>query len=361
MPTTSAPHPQVAAAGAVVAHSRTIATWLFGVCAMIVVMVVLGGVTRLTHSGLSIVEWKPVTGWLPPMTDAAWQELFDKYRLTPEYLKINAGMTVDEFKGIFWLEFIHRVWGRLIGLAFIVPFLFFLVRGWLDRQLVPTLVILFVLGAVQGVLGWYMVKSGLVDEPDVSQYRLTAHLGLALVIFVVMFRVGLRLWTGTFRARPRMGTPLLGFSRGLGVLVFVTILSGGFVAGLDAGFIYNTFPLMDGQLVPDDIFPAGVGLIAAFEDVMTVQFNHRVLAVVTLLLVVLFWIRCRRQAPGRKTVIAANVLLGAAVLQVVLGISTLLLVVPVSLAALHQLGAVVLLTAVLHAIHAIETAAPADG
>jgi len=172
---------------------RAVALWLLLCCAMIFAMVVLGGVTRLTHSGLSMVEWKPVTGFLPPMSESAWEDAFAKYRQYPEYREINAGMTLDEFKSIFWLEFIHRVWGRAIGVVFLLPFLYFLVRKRIDRWLAPRLALIFVLGALQGVMGWYMVKSGLVDRPDVSQYRLTAHLLAAFVIYGYILWVALAL------------------------------------------------------------------------------------------------------------------------------------------------------------------------
>ncbi|MGH8473272.1 MAG: COX15/CtaA family protein, partial [Gammaproteobacteria bacterium] len=206
-------------------------------------MVLLGGVTRLKHAGLSIVEWQPLTGILPPLSAPAWEDAFAQYQRYPEYQKLNRGMTLGEFKSIYWLEYLHRLWGRLIGIAFLVPCLYFTLRHRIGRALIPRLAMLFALGGLQGALGWYMVKSGLVDRPDVSQYRLSAHLGLAAFIYGYMLWVALGLLrprTAAEGALPRYCFAVLG-------LVFATLLSGGFVAGLDAGFAYNTFPLMQGQ------------------------------------------------------------------------------------------------------------------
>jgi len=235
-------------------RQRVIAAWLFAVCAMVFAMVVLGGVTRLTHSGLSMVQWRPVSGWLPPLGEAEWEQAFARYRHFPEYRELNPDLTLAGFKGIFWLEYVHRLWGRLIGLAFFVPFAVFLLRGWVDRRLAGKLFVLFLLGALQGLLGWYMVRSGLVERPDVSQYRLAAHLGTAFVIYGAMLWVALGLLHPPSGPRPR---PARGawFAYVVVGLVMLTALSGGFVAGLDAGFAYNTFPLMDGELVPAGLFP----------------------------------------------------------------------------------------------------------
>ena len=318
-------------------RQRIVAGWLLVVCAMIFVMVVLGGVTRLTFSGLSMVEWRPVTGWLPPLTHDAWQAAFEAYRQSPEYQKINVGMGLGEFQSIFWMEYLHRLWGRVIGVAYLLPFLFFLARGWLDRRLIVRLVVGLLLGGFQGWLGWYMVKSGLVDKPDVSAYRLVAHLAAALTIYGFLFWVALGLLRPN-RGRPRPGAVIVV------ILVATTILAGGFVAGLDAGFAYNTFPTMDGHWLPPGFFAMEPAWLSAFEDIGTVQFDHRVLALTTLVAVLLFWWRRR----GRLSVD----LLGAmAAVQVGLGIATLLLVVPVPLAAAHQAGAVILLTLALWATH----------
>ena len=344
-------------AGRALRQARGVSNWLFVVCIMVFAMVVLGGLTRLTHSGLSMVNWRPITGWLPPMNDGEWLAVFELYRQSPEYAQVNLGMTVDGFKDIFWLEYVHRLIGRAIGLVFFIPFLFFLFRGWLDRRIIPSLVFFFILGGLQGVLGWYMVKSGLADKPDVSQYRLTAHLGLAVLIYAFMFRFALRLRQGFDAVRPMVIPGLMRlrrFARALPFMVFFTLISGGFVAGLDAGFTYNTFPLMDGVLIPDQIYGGSPAIISAFEDILTVQFNHRWLAIATLLVIFIFWTMSLSHRLGSVQRLAVNLMLLATFGQVGLGIATLLLVVPVSLGALHQAGAVVLLSATIYVLHTIE-------
>ncbi len=338
-------------------HARLIAGWLFIVCGMILAMIILGGMTRLTNSGLSMVNWQPITGWLPPMSDTAWVAIFEDYRLSPQYLEINRGMSVDEFKEIFWLEYIHRLWGRAIGVVFFLPFVFFVIRGWVDRRIAPALAFFFILGGLQGGLGWFMVKSGLSDNPEVSQYRLTAHLGLAVFIYGVMFRYGLRLRHGIDAVRPVIefeGAKLRQRLVLLSALIFVTILSGGFVAGLDAGMTYNTFPLMDGQLIPDQLYDGNPFYISAFEDILTVQFNHRVLAITTLVVVILLWFRAAKINLRPRVRQSMLFVLLTAILQVALGITTLLMVVPVSVATIHQFGAIILLSTVLYALYSIE-------
>ncbi len=339
------------------ADSR-IAVWLLVCCAMVFAMVVLGGVTRLTHSGLSMVEWKPATGFLPPMSQAEWQDAFDKYKQYPEYQKVNMGMTLEEFKSIFWFEFIHRVWGRLIGLAFFVPMVVFFLTGAVRRSAMPglggKLLLAFVLGGLQGVLGWLMVKSGMVDRPDVSQYRLTAHLLAAFVIYGYMFWIALGLLWPRPHAPDEATTPLRRAVIAIAVLVFITIGSGGFVAGLDAGFIYNTFPLMGDGLVPEEFLQLTPAWLSLFEDVATVQFDHRVLAILTLVLVGAAWAWGLKHDIRPRTRTALHGLALTAVGQVSLGIATLLLVVPVSIAAIHQAGALVLFTAVLWVVHELR-------
>src|SRR4051794_1265770 len=237
-----------------VSGNRGVIAWLLVCCALVFAMVVVGGVTRLTHSGLSITEWQPIVGTLPPLSDAQWQGVFGKYQLTPEYRQINAAMTLGEFKGIFWWEYFHRLLGRAIGLVFLIPFVGFVATRRISVALAAKLAGIFVLGAVQGALGWYMVQSGLVDDPRVSPFRLTAHLGLAIVIFAALLWIALSL-----RAPPRavLATSAQRLTRrlafGLVALAFVMMLSGGFVAGIRAGFAYNTFPLMNGRIIPAEI------------------------------------------------------------------------------------------------------------
>ncbi len=326
---------------------QALATWLFVLAGMVVAMIVIGGLTRLTGSGLSMVDWRPVTGWLPPLTEAGWQAAFTAYQATPEYRDVNAGLTLAGFREIFWLEYIHRLWGRLIGVVFAIPFAVFLWKGWIDRRAAPRFAILFVLGGLQGGLGWYMVQSGLVDRPEVSQYRLVAHLGAALVIYAAL------LWSAFgYRAHPEKpdsGEAPSGHAAVLVAMIFMTVLSGGFVAGLDAGYAYNTFPTMDGYWLPPLLYAADPAWLSAFEDITTVQFNHRVLAIVTAAVAVAFWLRVHLFVADGAVRRAAAAVGVAALAQVGLGIATLLLIVPLPLAAAHQAGAVVLFTAALWA------------
>lgn len=302
---------------------KVIGVWLFCVAAMVFIMVVLGGLTRLTGSGLSMVDWRPITGWLPPLNPDQWQAVFELYKQSPQFHHLNFDMTVDDFKNIFWLEFFHRLWGRLIGLAFAVPLIFFIWRGWMTKSMIWPMVMLFVLGAAQGGLGWYMVKSGLVDDPEVSQYRLTAHLGFAFLLYAALIWAGLRFYKGG------EGTGFNPKAAGLWLLSYITILAGALVAGLDAGLTYNTFPLMDGELIPSGLYSQTPAYLNHFENITTVQFQHRLLAVLTFILVLVYFLRERR-----KPVVQVCFILVC--LQATLGIATLLLHVPISLASLHQ-------------------------
>jgi len=334
---------------------RQIAIWLFACCAMVFATLVVGGVTRLTHSGLSIVEWQPIVGTIPPLNTEEWQATFDKYKQTPEYIKVNHRMELDEFKSIFWWEYWHRVLGRSIGAVFLVPFLYFLLRRKLERPLIPRLLGIFLLGGMQGAMGWYMVKSGLVDDPRVSQYRLTAHLGLAFVIFTAMFWVALGLLAKRVReAADESLRRLRRFAGGLALLIFVMVLSGGFVAGLHAGLAYNTFPLMHGYFVPPDMFLLEPWFANFFNNPGTAQFDHRLIAWLLFFLLPVFWFQARRLTLQPRARLASHALLLAFALQVTLGISTLLLVVPVHLAASHQAGALLLFASVLWLNHELR-------
>ena len=330
-------------------YRRQIGIWLLVCCAMIFGMVVLGGVTRLTGSGLSMVEWDPVFGIVPPLNEAQWEEVFTKYRQSPEYQKINTHMDLAGFKRIFLVEYAHRVLGRTIGIVFLVPLIFFMVTRRIPPGLAPKLITLFVLGGLQGLLGWYMVKSGLVDNPHVSPYRLTAHLMLAVALYGYMFWVALGLLT---EGHPRPGPLLLRMaSGGLVALIFITMTSGGLVAGLKAGYAFNTFPLMNGHWIPSGLLAKDPWYLNLFENIATVQFDHRVLATAVFLSVVLLWLSGRRYPLPRGARLSLNALLLMAVLQIGLGISTLLLVVPVPLASAHQAGALVLFTLSLLSLH----------
>ncbi len=330
--------------------NRPIAIWLLVCCALVYAMVVLGGVTRLTHSGLSIVEWQPLVGTIPPLSEADWQELFQKYQQTPEYQHVNTGMDVAGFKDIFWLEYFHRLLGRAIGIVFALPLLYFWLRGRIERPLKPKLVLMFALGAAQGLLGWLMVKSGLMDEPRVSPYRLTAHLGLAIAIYAYMFWTALSLTTPPPSAAPRLRRAGIAVT----TLIFVTILAGGFVAGTRAGFAFNDWPLMNGRLFPDGLYALSPWWRDWFENIATVQFHHRLLAYALLGAVPAWWWMARRYALPPRTDGALHLLLGLLALQVLLGILTLIHVVPLPLAAAHQAGAVAVLTAALYVNHALR-------
>jgi len=339
-------------------RQRTVALWLILCCATLFAMVVLGGVTRLTGSGLSMVEWEPVTGILPPLDEAQWDEVFALYQQYPEYQKKNFGMSLDDFKSIYWVEYAHRLLGRLIGVLFLVPLVFFMVTGHVGRALAPKLIFLFILGGLQGLLGWYMVKSGLVQDPHVSQYRLTAHLGLAFVIYAYMLWVALDLlYPRAGLANPRPRRPYLPFTAAIALLVFVTALSGGFVAGTHAGLAYNSFPTMGGQWIPDGLFTLEPLWRNFFENVTTIQFDHRLLALLVFLSISGFWWAIGKGSLPPALRVGIHLLLGVACLQVGLGIATLLLRVPTPLAAAHQAGALLLLTVavfVLHRMRALE-------
>jgi cytochrome c oxidase assembly protein subunit 15 len=332
-----------------------VAVWLFACCAMIFVMVVLGGITRLTLSGLSMTEWQPLSGIIPPLTHAQWMAEFDHYKAVPEYRAVHYGMTLAQFKGIFFWEYLHRLWGRLIGFAFALPLCYFAVRRRLPKRLVPPLSGIFLLGGLQGLLGWYMVESGLVHRVEVSQYRLVAHLALALAIYAAILWVAL----GIVRPPPanRRAAPAAGWRRAADAvlaLVALTIAAGGFTAGLHAGLVYNTFPLMDGRLVPASYARLHPFWRNWFENIAAVQFDHRLLATTTLSAVVLVWAAGWRAALPKPARTALWALLGVALLQVTLGISTLLLVVPIPLAVAHQAGAVVLLTTAILFRHTLR-------
>jgi cytochrome c oxidase assembly protein subunit 15 len=318
-------------------------------------MVVVGGVTRLTGSGLSMVQWAPLMGILPPLSDAEWQHTFELYKQYPEYQKINYHMEVDDFKSIFWLEYWHRILGRIIGLLFFIPMVYFIVRKKVRPGLAIKLVAMFILGGLQGLMGWYMVKSGLVSDPHVSQYRLTAHLGLAVIIYGYIFWValGLLLPEKDNDAAPVSSNIRLA-SWLLLLLVFITAMSGGFVAGLKAGFAYNTFPLMGGQWIPEGILSLQPAWHNFTENVATVQFQHRVLAITLLILISLFWFIAIRTNPAPRLKAGLHLMLLMIIVQVILGISTLVLGVPISLAAAHQAGMVLLITAMLYVTHQIH-------
>lgn len=329
---------------------KQVAAWLLLCCALVFAMVVVGGVTRLTHSGLSMVEWQPIVGTIPPLNQVQWEETFQIYQQTPEYKLVNHKMSLEEFKGIFWWEYFHRLLGRSIGGVFLLPLIYFWVRKKIDQSLGWKLAGIFLLGGLQGAMGWYMVMSGLVDDPRVSQYRLTAHLGIAFLIYAAMFWValGLLLPTPGRQASARVRT-LGHFALCLTALIFVMVLTGGFVAGIRAGFAYNTFPSMNGHWIPPEIFMIEPWYLNFFNNMATVQFDHRLIAWLLAFLVPLFWWQAKRAPlPGRAR-LACHALFATLGVQIALGITTLLLVVPIPLAAAHQAGALALFTIALWA------------
>ena len=324
---------------------KPVVAWLTLVGLMVFCMIIVGGATRLTHSGLSIVEWEPLVGTIPPLDQDDWDEVFDEYKTSPEYQQVNFGMSLDEFKVIFWWEYFHRLLGRLIGLVFFIPLLYFAIRRKINGSLAKRLLGIFVLGGLQGGMGWYMVASGLVDDPRVSQYRLTAHLGIAFLIF------GAIVWTALSVMHPsktNMSQPvrrMFRFAVAINVIIFLMVVSGGFVAGIRAGLAYNTWPLMGNSFVPPDIFILTPGWRNFFENMATVQFDHRIIAYVLAVLVPIFWFKVRRRDVSRQTVIATNTLLVLVFTQIVVGISTLLHHVPVTLGVAHQgIGSLVFVT-----------------
>ena len=323
---------------------RVVRFWLLAVAALVVLMVTVGGATRLTGSGLSITEWKPIMGAIPPLSEGAWLDAFAKYKTIPQYAEINKGMSLDAFKAIFWWEWGHRFLGRIIGAAFALPLAWFWARGRLRPEMKPPLVGLLVLGGMQGFVGWFMVQSGLSERVDVSQYRLALHLGMAfLVLGGLVWKVlklgdheagGIRLRTITAGEARLAGV--------LAVLVFVQVIAGAFVAGLKAGLTYNTWPLMDGRLIPNGLVAKSPWWTNLFENVTTVQFNHRMLAYVIALALLGHAIGVIRRADDERLRVSAWLMAVGVVAQLALGIWTLLALVPLHLALAHQLGAAVL-------------------
>lgn len=325
--------------------NRALSIWLFCCCGFIALMVFVGGVTRLTESGLSITEWKPVTGVVPPLSDAKWLEYFEKYRQIPEYQQINKGMSLDEFKFIYWWEFGHRFLGRITGFVLLLPWIYFAWKGYTNRSLNLRLLGIFCLGGMQGVIGWYMVKSGLSERTDVSQYRLALHLTMAFLLFSFVLWLGLSLSSQTKATRQSQLGWLVVF------VLFTQVFMGALVAGLNAGMTYNTYPLMDGKWIPSGLFTLSPFYLNFFENIIMVQFQHRWSAILLAVLIIVFWNQARRVPEAQS---AANHMLYALVIQIVLGIKALVYVVPISLASAHQMGALLLLFCCLRVVFKIR-------
>lgn len=344
-------------AGNAARRVRALRIWLGSIALLIVAMIVVGGATRLTDSGLSITEWQPIMGAVPPLSDSAWQTAFEAYQKIPEYTELKRGMSLDEFKSIYWWEWAHRFLGRFIGLAFFVPFVGFWFAGYIPRAMLPRLIGLFLLGGLQGAVGWYMVKSGLVDRTDVSQYRLAAHLGIAVAI------LGYTLWLlfdlgGAGEGIKRSSSTPVWVAAVVVGLIYLQILAGALVAGIDAGLGFNTWPEINGALIPDGLGALSPWYLNLFENPLTVQFDHRMLAytVVATVVAQAIWLSVRS---SRHLAASALVVLAFALLQATLGVWTLLLAVPILLGLAHQLGAVAVFAAAVY--HLWLTRQPATG
>ncbi len=323
---------------------KWVIVWLATGALMVASMVIIGGITRLTHSGLSMTDWKLIMGMVPPMNEVEWHTTFEQYKQFPEYQKVNRDFTLSDFKAIFFWEYLHRMIGRLIGIVFIVPFVVFLIRRNFDRKMLIRLLVLLGLGALQGFLGWFMVRSGLVDRPSVSHYRLAIHLSAAFITFCYILRLILLI------VHPNRGSGhgagLRPLSLALTGAISVQIILGAFVAGLKAGFIFPTFPTMGGQMIPDAMLSevGRYGIVALVSEVASVQFMHRTFGYVVVLLVAAVWVKGRNLNLNVFQKNCISLLLLAVAVQFILGVLTLVYVVPVPLAVLHQFGALALLS-----------------
>jgi cytochrome c oxidase assembly protein subunit 15 len=334
------------------AAPRAVAHWLVFCAGMVWVMAIIGAVTRLTESGLSITVWEPLTGWRWPMNLEQWQAAFDLYRATPHYQQVMAGITLDEFKTIFFWEWFHRLWGRLIGFAFALPFAYFWIRKQIPAGYMPKLLGLFVLGGLQGAIGWFMVASGLVDRPAVSHYRLALHLGMAFLIFALLLWVAFDLyWGGPQKGSDAKVVKMSGHAKGTLALIAITILWGAFTAGLDAGKIHNTWPLMSGRFVPEGMWFQSPWWINPLQNVEAVQFTHRILAYLAVLGIVAMFMRARKIETAPRLRFWLYAALGLVFVQALLGILTVLTVVAIPLAALHQANGFLLVAAMVGCIY----------
>jgi len=335
-------------------HKSPILIWLYTGAFLVFAMVVIGGITRLTNSGLSMVEWKLVMGTIPPLSDADWNETFAKYKAFPEYQHINTNFTLEDFKGIFWWEYIHRILGRVIGIVFLIPFIFFLIRKWLEPRLTRQLLVMFFLGGFQGFLGWFMVASGLIDDPHVSHYRLAAHLITAGLLLAYIFWVAL----GLAREREVRDVPVIvrNITNLLLVLILFQMVYGAFVAGLRAGYIFNTFPKMGDEWIPQAVTSLQPWWRNFSEGMAGVQFTHRWLAFVILTVVGWLWATCSRADLTKVQARGLWLIIGATFIQFMLGVLTLLLSVPTPIAVMHQVGAMLLLISVVYFLNSIKPA-----
>ena len=321
---------------------KHISSWLIITIIMVIMMIIIGGITRLTDSGLSMVEWRPLVGFIPPLNDNEWNRIFGLYMISPEYIFNNNGMSLTDFKEIYFWEYFHRLWGRLIGIMFIVPFIYFMIIRSIPKFLIKRMIFIFFLGGLQGLIGWWMVKSGLVNDPTVSQYRLTIHLSNAFLILFLLTWSVLDLQEGSVKIK-------LNFSFFILLLLSITIIAGAFVAGMDAGLMYNEYPLMGNSFIPENY--GEYYLLDPFENPASAQFHHRHLALLTLISIIIFAFKNYRicnDLKMRKIVLLMGIIV---TFQFLLGIITLINMVPVHLGALHQTGAILLFLFVTVGIH----------
>ncbi|MEX0685542.1 MAG: COX15/CtaA family protein [Balneolales bacterium] len=330
-------------------NDRIVALWLYSGCFMLAVILIVGGLTRLNQAGLSITEWEVIGGVIPPVNSGQWQSAFDQYRQFPEYQQLNKGMSLVDFKYIYWWEYSHRLLGRILGLLFVIPFIIFLWKRKINLNLASKVSGIFILGGLQGLLGWYMVQSGLMGEPYVSHLRLTLHLGLAVLIFGLLFRLALSTWYENETKIVSQTIPhyLRTMVLILIALVFIQILYGGLVAGLKAGFVYNTFPRMGAYWIPLEIGSFGPWWSDVVNNSVTVQFIHRMLAYSLSILVFWIWLTIKRMNVNPKVTFASHLLLALIIIQITVGVSVLLTYVPVWLSALHQSLALLVFSAAL--------------
>ena len=329
--------------------------WLITGSILVFAMVVIGGITRLTGSGLSMVDWNPIMGVIPPIGHDAWQGAFAKYQQSPQFKLVNYQFSLADFKSIFWWEYIHRLMGRLIGLAFIIPFVFFVIKRWLSRSLVQKCIVMFLLGGLQGLLGWYMVKSGLVNNPNVSHFRLATHLVTATILFGYILWVALDvLWPNTHKVHGIIAVRRM--ARGLLLLLLIQIIFGAFVAGLNAGFVYNTFPKMGSQWVAEGVTALTPIWKNFVEGLAGVQFAHRYLAYAVVFLAIVIAFRSYRLTLGKSQFWSLSLLLCLVVVQFILGVFTLLYSVPITLGVMHQAFGFLLFGSVVVFNHRIANA-----
>ena len=328
-----------------ISHSGQIRIWLLSTIIMVILMILIGGVTRLTDSGLSMVEWRPLWGFLPPISQFEWNRVFELYMKSPEYIFKNKGMSLEEFKEIFFWEYFHRLWGRLIGIIFIIPLLFFIIVKKIPKSILSKLFFILFLGGLKGLIGWWMVKSGLVNDPTVSQYRLTIHLSNALLILSLLIWVYLDVKEGVSQIKPD-------FSFFMFSILFITIIAGAFVAGMDAGLMYNEYPFMGDSLIPENY--GEYQLLDPFENPASAQFHHRHLALFTTLCTLFYCYKYYFESEDKKVKKLSLLISIVVCSQFTLGIITLINMVPVYLGAIHQTGAVILFISLICSMHRLN-------